>query len=535
MRKTLNSKFLSSVLALPAFISCGKNVTPAPKVVAPEDKIYFAVNNMFNLIEARIFKNEPKILHDQTFACAVAELLAVRNESSQNRDSVDSCLGKLFLRQQEMPKGSQNSFIEELKKISEDINKQSNSQFVIMGNTLGERDDFVHTGMAFKSEGIGYALVIYTGSSANVFFSDNKSKNKIFVDKTAKEYDLNEFINYVKNLENCWCTLVPILDLKLKEKSQFVHLGGYCGAAPFGLSMFFSLQASRIVEIKNEEDKAREEQRKKSLQKPGAATSPQKKIERQEIFLYANDRDAALNCDSNNKPSKVNMIGIFDTDQKPEEFTFFYDWFDIFKKGNSFHSHWDFVKLSSEQDFVCFNKYVSAKGGKPKDVKIIPLEPYLVSLKKELKKGTFEPLVGKAFVTDDGFIKICNDHRVGMERRRELNEEIKEKTEKVEENTETLKTLAIDAPNRAAIGQEIVESRNKIQKAQDELKKLFYFDIPQGTMVKISYVAFGDKSDSGSIESEDDEEKKNFEFQYRVFNKSDKIFLHVNEQNELVE
>ena len=105
----------------------------------------------------------------------------------------------------------------------------------------------------------------------------------------------------------------------------------------------------------------------------------------------------------------------------------------------------------------------------------------------------------------------------------------------MEENTETLKTLAIDAPNRAAIGQEIVESRNKIQKAQDELKKLFYFDIPQGTMVKISYVAFGDKSDSGSIESEDDEEKKNFEFQYRVFNKSDKIFLHVNEQNELVE
>lgn len=170
MRKTLNSKFLSSVLAIPAFISCGKNGTPAPKVVAPEDKLYYAVNNMLGLVEARISKNEPKILHDPTFACAVAELLAVRNESSQNRDSVDSCFGKLSLRQQEMPNGSQNSYIEELKKISEDINKQSDSRFVIMGNTWGERDDFVHTGIAFKSYGIGYALVVYTRNSANVFF-----------------------------------------------------------------------------------------------------------------------------------------------------------------------------------------------------------------------------------------------------------------------------------------------------------------------------------------------------------------------------
>ncbi|MDR2402370.1 MAG: hypothetical protein LBD32_02830 [Cytophagales bacterium] len=516
----MNSKFLFFILLLPVCASCKKDKEPYPMVDTSNYPVYNAVKNMFSLM-GNATKN-PELLHGKSFANAFAEIIATRNESPSNKNSADSCLARLFLRPQEMEGGSQGNCIETLLKISEEMNQQSKSKFVIMGNTWGEREYFVRLGQAFDSKGLGYALLVYIGGRAKVFFTDNNSRNKILVDEEGNEYDREDFLNLVKSCSQFECAVIPILDLCLKENFTFVHLGGYFGKGQLGLPMFLSLLGSRVFEKRRRQDEATEQQKEENRKNP-RTPAKQPQIANCPIYLYANDRDPALNFNLAGEVSTINMVELFPYLQPLENLTFYVNWLAEMIMLRTFHYSMDYCN-QDEQNFIVFANRPSQK-----------LEPILSSKTRWPFQSCLDSLVlklkgvqtvGKASLAEDGLVGICNKHRENCEKRFELINEI----ENLEKDLKSLHgATPIDLNAKRTKEGEI---RNK----KTELKQLFLFDVPPGKRVVVQYVVVADKTfPDNTIKAMDEKNNENFELKIFAASPSVTIFYFVDAKNELVQ
>ena len=286
MRKAARFKFLSSIFFLSTFGSCLSEKEPDPKIVTSNDKCYFAVQNMLTFLNENLDSKNLKNLHSLKFAELFIDAISARSALETDRNSIDRNLSRLFETQ------SRDSFdlIEDLKTISEEIKKGSTAPFAVMGNSSDCRDHFSKLGKSFESLGIEYVLIAFKGTNAKFFFSDYSSANNFFVDESGEIFDGKNCLGEIKKLgSDVQCVAVPIIRLRLKKESCFVHLGGFNWKNPYALPMFFSLAGALAYDLKEEKMRTLEEQKNKKQSKT-------KEIENQEnlrcrVFLYLNSQE----------------------------------------------------------------------------------------------------------------------------------------------------------------------------------------------------------------------------------------------------
>jgi hypothetical protein len=286
MRKAARFKFLSSIFFLSTFGSCLPEKEPDPKIVTSNDKCYFAVQNMLTFLNENLGSNNLKNLHSLKFAELFIDAISARSALETDRNSIDRNLSRLFETQ------SRDSFdlIEDLKTISEEIKKGSTAPFAVMGNSSDCREHFSKLGKSFESRGIEYVLIAFSGTNAKFFFSDYSSANNCFVDESGKIFDGKNCLDEIKKLGNdVQCVAAPIIRLRLKKESCFVHLGGFNWKNPYALPMFFSLAGALAYDLKEGNIRKLEEQKNKKQSKT-------KEIENKEnlrcrVFLYLNSKE----------------------------------------------------------------------------------------------------------------------------------------------------------------------------------------------------------------------------------------------------
>lgn len=282
MRKAARFKFLSSIFFLSTFGSCLSEKELDPKIVTSNDKCYFAVQNMLTFLNENLGSKSLKNLHSLKFAELFIDAISARSALETDRNSIDRNLSRLFEIQ------SQDSFdlIEDLKTISEEIKKGSTAPFVVMGNSSNCREHFSKLGKSFESLGIEYVLSAFNGKNAKFFFSDYSSANNFFVDESGKIFDGKNCLDEIKKLgNNVQCVAVPIIRLRLKKESCFVHLGGFNWKHPYALPMFFSLAGVLAYDLKEEKIRKLEEQKNKKQFKTTEENL------RCRVFLYLNSTE----------------------------------------------------------------------------------------------------------------------------------------------------------------------------------------------------------------------------------------------------
>ncbi len=284
MRKTLTFQLVSSFVLFSTVENCSAKKDQNPKIISLDDKLYPAVNNMYTFVKQNLEDNRTcENLCSLKFAKLFLDVITARNESEQSINSVNVCLSKLF------PVKTQDEFnfnlINDLKKISDEINKASAAPFVVMGNS-NDSIHFSKLGKAFNSYGIEYAIIAFNNVEAKFFFSDYNVANNIFIDKDGNVLDKNGCYEQIKNLgNNVKCIVFPILRLLLKKESCFVHLGGFSGNSQYSLPMLFSLVGAFAYDLKNE--KTRKEEKKENNR--GKSNKATNQILKCREYLYSDD------------------------------------------------------------------------------------------------------------------------------------------------------------------------------------------------------------------------------------------------------
>ena len=186
----------------------------------------------------------------------------------------------------EIPSRDSFDLIEDLKTISEEIKKGSTAPFAVMGNSSDCREHFSKLGKSFESLGIEYVLIAFSKTNAKFLFSDYSSANNFFVDESGKIFDGKNCLDEIKKLGNdVQCVAVPIIRLRLKKESCFVHLGGFDWNNPYALPMFFSLAGALAYDLKEGNIRKLEEQKNKKQSKEN------KENLRCRVFLYLNSKE----------------------------------------------------------------------------------------------------------------------------------------------------------------------------------------------------------------------------------------------------
>lgn len=282
MRKAARFKFLSSIFFLSTFGSCLPEKEPDPKIVTSNDKCYFAVQNMLTFLNENLGSKSLKNLHSLKFAELFIDAISARSALETDRNSIDKNLSRLF----EIPSRDSFDLIEDLKTISEEIKKGSTAPFAVMGNSSDCREHFSKLGKSFESLGIEYVLIAFSKTNAKFFFSDYSSANNFFVDESGKIFEGKNCLDEIKKLgSDVQCVAVPIIRLRLKKESCFVHLGGFNWNNPYALPMFFSLAGALAYDLKEEKMRTLEEQKNKKQSKEN------KENLRCRVFLYLNSKD----------------------------------------------------------------------------------------------------------------------------------------------------------------------------------------------------------------------------------------------------
>ena len=282
MRKAARFKFLSSIFFLSIFGSCLPEKEPDPKIVTSNDKCYFAVQNMLTFLNKNLGSTTLKNLHSLKFAELFIDAISARSALETDRNSIDRNLSRLF----EIPSRDSFDLIEDLKTISEEIKKGSTAPFAVMGNSSDCREHFSKLGKSFESLGIEYVLIAFSKTNAKFLFSDYSSANNFFVDESGKIFDGKNCLDEIKKLGNdVQCVAAPIIRLRLKKESCFVHLGGFDWNNPYALPMFFSLAGALAYDLKEEKISKLEEQKNKKQSKEN------KENLRCRVFLYLNSKE----------------------------------------------------------------------------------------------------------------------------------------------------------------------------------------------------------------------------------------------------
>ena len=286
MRKAARFKFVSSIFFLSTFGSCLPEKELDPKIVTSNDKCYFAVQNMLTFLKENLSSNNLKNLHSLKFAKLFIDAIFTKSALETDRNSIYRNLSRLFTTKDQ--KGI--DLIENLKTILEEIKKGSTAPFTVMGNSFDCRDHFSKLGKSFDSLGIEYVLIAFKNADAKFFFSDYSSDNNFFVDESGKIFDGKNCLDEIKKLgSDVQCVAVPIIRLRLKKESCFVHLGGFDWKNPYALPMFFSLAGALAYDLKEGNIRKLEEQKNKKQSKT-------KEIENKEnlrcsVFLYLNPQE----------------------------------------------------------------------------------------------------------------------------------------------------------------------------------------------------------------------------------------------------
>lgn len=256
MHKKLNFKILSSIFFISTIGGCSLEKDPIPpKYISSFDKCHTSCENMIVHIDRcmpdKSGKSYLENLHNKKFAELYLDCVVCRSESAEIRQSIDKDLSRLWV-----VKGkplSNEAITTKLSIISENVNNESSpSQFVVMGNTNGQEVSFSKLGKAFKSDGLEYILISLNGdySVKNIFFSDRTVVKNFLTDKDGNVYDERSCLKTIDGN----CIALPILKLRLRDNSSFVHLGGYWGDE-LDLSMFFSLVGAKAYSLRDEKAK----------------------------------------------------------------------------------------------------------------------------------------------------------------------------------------------------------------------------------------------------------------------------------------